>query len=184
MCFMCNAGMHSSCTDFDCICAMNNHTPTIEGQNEISDTDSDDGESRYSTGGRSNKRDAALKDQQSTGRKRAAKLYPLHRDDPCEWAGMTNNGGGPHPILGCLEGKQEARHHGPDKNVSNNEPGNVHRICHFCHYQWHAANDSEYDWNASILTSHRPVKMSEADEKASAMKYLKSMNKKMSRIKD
>ena len=34
---------------------------------------------------RRNKPDSALKDQQSTGRKRAAKLYPLDRLAKCEW---------------------------------------------------------------------------------------------------
>lgn len=96
---------------------------------------------------RRNKRDAALRDQQSTGRKRAARLYPLDRNAECEWAGRSSAGGGEHPIPGCgvrgstVKGKQQARHHGPDKNTLNNEEGNVHRICHSCHNAWHALND-------------------------------------------
>jgi hypothetical protein len=85
------------------------------------------------------KTDASLVDQQSTGRKRAAKLYPLNPEDYCEWAGKRNQGGGKTPIDGCgirLDssiGMQSCRHHGPDKNTLNNEAGNVHRICTPCH---------------------------------------------------
>jgi hypothetical protein len=105
---------------------------------------------------RRNKRDAALRDQQSTGRKRAARLYPLDRDAECEWAGSTSAGGGTNPIPGCgkrrntVKGKQQARHHGPDKNTLNNEPGNVHRICHSCHNAWHAVNDPDYVWGTKV----------------------------------
>jgi len=96
------------------------------------------------------KTDASLKDQQSTGRKRAAKLYPLNPDAYCEWSGKTNQGGGSHPINGCgirpnsSIGLQQCRHHGPDKNTLNNEVGNVHRICTPCHNEWHAKNDKDY----------------------------------------
>lgn len=99
---------------------------------------------------RRNKPDAAVKDQQSTGRKRAARLYPLHRDWPCEWRNKTGMGGGDNPIRGCDNGVQQARHHGPDKNTLNNEPGNVHRICHSCHNTWHAKNDPDYDPNKPL----------------------------------
>lgn len=71
---------------------------------------------------------------QASGRKLAAKLYPLDSNAPCEWKGKANCGGGDFPILGCPsmgKGVQQARHHGPEKNVQNNEPGNVHRICHY-----------------------------------------------------
>lgn len=99
---------------------------------------------------RSHKRDTGLRDQQSTGRKRAAVMYPLDREALCEWndASPTNpKGGGKYPMtIGCIL-KQQARHHGPDKNTLNNEIGNVHRICHFHHNNWHAKNDPEYDPN-------------------------------------
>lgn len=100
------------------------------------------------------KNDAALRDQQSTGRKRASRLYPLDPDADCEWAGITNAGGGQYPIEGCggnskrPVAKQECRHHGPDKNTLNNEPGNVHRICVTCHNRWHALNDKGYVWGS------------------------------------
>ena len=112
------------------------------------------------------KSDAALKDQQSTGRKRAAKLYPLDREAECEWAEQTNAGGGV-TIAGCglridskgmvvPKGKQQSRHHGPDYNTLNNDPGNVHRICHNCHNSWHAVNDPVKDEAYLALYGVRP----------------------------
>lgn len=104
---------------------------------------------------RTYKDDSALKDQQSTGRKRAARMYPLDETVSCEWAGKKNCGGGKFPIVGCLGNLQQARHHGPDKNTLNNEGGNVHRICHSCHNRWHTLNDEGYDWTA-IQPRHEP----------------------------
>lgn len=119
---------------------------------------SEDSTERPSEGKRKrrNKRDAALRDQQSTGRKRAYRQYPLDRNADCEWAGSERAGGGQHPIPGCgirgntVVGKQQARHHGPDKNTLNNEEGNVHRICHSCHNAWHAVNDPDYVWGTKV----------------------------------
>jgi hypothetical protein len=37
-----------------------------------------------------------------------------------------------------------ARHHGPNKNVLENGPGNVHLICPTCHNRWHTMNDKYY----------------------------------------
>lgn len=105
------------------------------------------------------KPEAALKDQQSTGRKRAAEMYPLYRDLDCEWKGRKNCGGG-KPIVGCMDGKQQARHHGPDKNTLNNDEGNVHRICHSCHNNWHALNDPGYVWG-SVYELNAPVEASQ-----------------------
>jgi hypothetical protein len=105
------------------------------------------------------KTDAALKDQQSTGRKRAAVMYPLDLELPCEWSHKKNCGGGSFPIIGCLDNKQTDRHHGPDKNTLNNEEGNVHRICATCHNRWHAKNDPDYVWG-SIYSEHSPVEAS------------------------
>lgn len=92
-----------------------------------------------------------FKDPHSTGRKRAFKLYPLDYDAPCEWRGIKYAGGGNHPIVGCANGKQQSRHHGPDKNTLNNTKGNVHRICHDCHNNWHAVNDPGYQWGDHIV---------------------------------
>lgn len=88
----------------------------------------------------------------STGRKRAAMLYPIFENMKCEWAGLKFAGGGVEPIVGCdnniiqpNKGPQKGdRHHGPDKNVINNSPGNVHRICSPCHNRWHAKNNKYY----------------------------------------
>jgi hypothetical protein len=108
------------------------------------------------------KDDSALRDQQSTGRKRAAKAYPLDPEADCEWRMRKNCGGGQFPIVGCMKGKQQARHHGPDKNTLNNERGNVHRICHQCHNRWHTLNDPDYVWGA-IHPLHEPYEATIAD---------------------
>lgn len=102
-----------------------------------------------------------LKDPQSTGRKRAARLYPLDPEAPCDWQGKKECGGGRRPIIGCLDGKQQHRHHGPVKNTVKNHEGNVHRICTACHVHWHELNDLIYDEKDYGLLPHEPV---EADE--------------------
>lgn len=101
--------------------------------------------------GRPQKEDNFL-DPKSTGRKRAATLYPLNRGSFCEWRDLANCGGGKHPIIGCASGYQENLHHGPDKDTLNNTRDeddvtkrNVHKICSNCHNRWHAANDKDYD---------------------------------------
>lgn len=88
----------------------------------------------------------------STGRKRAAMMYPIFKDMKCEWAGLKYAGGGIEPIIGCAgniiqpsKGPDKGdRHHGPDKNVINNSPSNVHRICSTCHNRYHAKNNKYY----------------------------------------
>lgn len=94
--------------------------------------------------GRKNKATGEVKDVESTGRKRAAILYPLDREAPCEWQGKKNVGGGVEPIVGCINGLQSNIHHGPDKNTLNNDPDNISRICARCHNRWHTANDKYY----------------------------------------
>ena len=90
------------------------------------------------------KEDEDVTDPKSTGRKRAAKMYPLTEGLKCEWSGLKFAGGGVVPIIGCHSGNAVARHHGPDKNTLNNSEGNVHRTCVFCHNRWHTANDPHY----------------------------------------
>ena len=97
-----------------------------------------------------------ITDVLSTGRKRAAMLYPIFEGMLCEWAGLKNAGGGVVPIIGCNGNKLSPKkggdgelvqgdvHHGPDKNTLANQPGNAHRICAYCHHRWHAANDKFY----------------------------------------
>ncbi len=84
------------------------------------------------------------KDPVSTGRKRAAEMYPITPGMTCEWAGLKFAGGGVKPIVGCIGRPASDRHHGPDKNTMNNAPDNLHRICDFCHNTWHAVNDPFY----------------------------------------
>ena len=101
------------------------------------------------------KDESTIRDQQSTGRKRAALMYPLHPELACEWRGKDNVGGH-KSIMGCINGLQQARHHGPDKNTLNNDEGNVHRICHVCHNRWHTENDPDYVWG-QIYEPHSPT---------------------------
>lgn len=103
------------------------------------------------------------KDPQSTGRKRAATLYPIFEDEPCEWKGQKNCGGGKYPIVGCRAGIQQARHHGPVKDTRHNEPGNVHRICTLCHNRWHALNNAEYSASENSKLPHNPTPATDDD---------------------
>ena len=119
---------------------------------------------------RTYKRESSLRDQQSTGRKRAAKLYPLDPTAPCEWRGLKHCGGGKVPIIGCNSGFQQARHHGPDKNTLNNDEGNVHRICDKCHNRWHTRNDAGYI-AGSNHTPHDGVTLATIEEIAMSEVY-------------
>lgn len=100
---------------------------------------------------------ANLKDPESTGRKRAAKLYPIENGAACEWQRKKNCGGGRRPIIGCYDGIQQHRHHGPVKRTTRNELGNVHRICDDCHVHWHELNDLIYDETEYGLLPHDPI---------------------------
>lgn len=95
-------------------------------------------------------------DRHSTGRKRAAQLYPIFKNKSCEWQGLKDCGGGPKPIVGCIDGKQTHCHHGPVKDTLRNEPGNVHRICVKCHNRWHAVNDPIYNEEEYDKLPHNP----------------------------
>lgn len=111
-----------------------------------------------------------IKDRLSTGRKRAAMLYPLFRDQPCEWQGKKNCGGG-QPIIGCINGLQQHRHHGPVKDPVHNELGNVHRICNNCHSRWHAVNDPVYNEEEYKNTRHQPEDAEEMELLANEAKW-------------
>lgn len=113
-------------------------------------------------------------DPYSTGRKRAATQYPIFKTNPCEWRGKKNCGGG-EPIVGCINGLQKDRHHGPVKNPLRNEPGNVHRICAHCHSRWHAVNDPIYDEAAYDKKPHAPEPADELELLANEAKW--RMNK-------
>ena len=81
----------------------------------------------------------------STGRKRAAQAKPIEEGMVCEWAGLLNAGGGVECIIGCNGNVATNIHHGPDKDVLNNDVDtNLHRICAKCHNRWHTLNDEFY----------------------------------------
>lgn len=144
ICLPCPAGLHEECfhpspIDGDdgymrCCCYSEPEPvhvePTKQGRRELDGTE--------------------MRDVTSTGRKRAAREFPITDGMECEWSGLKNAGGGVVPIVGCNGNKLRlvrggyARHHGPDKSTLNNSPGNVHRICPTCHNRWHAANDKYY----------------------------------------
>lgn len=150
-CLACLAGWHNEClmlTD-DCDCCGTSPQMTIEN---------------LSPGLTSKLKDAEeVKDQTSTGRKRAAAMYPIPSIDQggmvCEWSGLSFAGGGAIPIVGCNQNliaaiKEKVDdfwpgniHHGPDKSTLNNSETNVHRICPACHNRWHALNDPFYPKN-------------------------------------
>ncbi len=103
------------------------------------------------------KRDSALKDQQSTGRKRAAVKYPLDRSAPCQWRNASSEnpmGGGEIPVSFGCDNLQQCRHHGPDYSTLNNEKGNVWLICTWHHNNWHALNNPSKDANYLKLYGH------------------------------
>ena len=161
-CLECLRGFHVICGDCDCcnpnaVTVSDPLTPTPneeevdnanDDQRPVYDVFDPEAEWRVSEGStKRGKADRALKDQQSTGRKRAAKAFPLFRDENCEWAAasITNpKGGGNFPITYGCDANQLARHHGPDKNTLHNSEGNVHRICNQHHNFWHAKNDPSY----------------------------------------
>lgn len=93
----------------------------------------------------------------SAGRKRAAVAHSIDPNRPCEWRWKKNCGGGKHPIIGCLGGMQEHRHHGPVKNTARNETSNVHLICTPCHNRWHTLNDPDYDELENDKLPHNPT---------------------------
>lgn len=142
-CPACGRGFHSEC-EIGCV-------HCHEHIDKISQSISKIGNSR----GAPTKNPEDVGDRHSTGRKRAAILYPLFEDQACEWRGKKNCGGG-HPITGCINGLQRHRHHGPLKDTLRNEPGNVHRICHHCHNRWHAVNDPLYNEEEYKLLPHSP----------------------------
>jgi hypothetical protein len=109
------------------------------------------------------KSDEEVTDPKSTGRKRAAVLYPIEEGMVCEWSKLKFAGGGKHPIIGCLGRPASDRHHGPNKDTLRNELGNVHRICDYCHNRWHAANDPDYDPEGPF-TPHDPNTLATLEE--------------------
>ena len=132
MCLSCGRFLHSECRNpvgDKCCCSASVFGP--EGSNEVVSTE---------TKTRRLKENVTI----SAGRKRAAVLYKPDPSLPCEWRNKSNCGGGLYPIVGCIDGYQEHRHHGPDKTTTNNDRGNIHLICPTCHNRWHAKNNGPY----------------------------------------
>lgn len=138
------------------------------------------------------KADDAVRDQQSTGRKRAAKLYPLKTDDgkriPCDLANKSAptlpsymevqiDGCGVRP--GTLSSHAQARHHN-DYNTLNNERENVLLLCHNCHNLLHAKNDPYKDIIYERIYGFRPAE----EDLSHAAKALKSGVVSGGKIKD
>lgn len=145
-CISCGRGFHQEC-EIGCVDCHEDYSQIAKSF-------------RSGTKGQPVKDPEDITDPYSTGRKRAAIQYPLFRTNPCEWRGKKNVGGG-EPIVGCIKGLQQDRHHGPVKNPLRNEPGNVHRICKYCHNRWHAVNDPIYD---EVAYNSRPHAPEPADE--------------------
>src|SRR5687768_4664259 len=99
-CVGCGRGFHYECNQQPCCCT--------DELGNIPFTS----EELPSPVGRKQKPDDEL--SISGGRKRAAAKYEINPDEACEWKGLANCGGGKFPIIGCLDGKQQNRHHGPD----------------------------------------------------------------------
>lgn len=151
-CLACRGSFHNECESLwldaeDCCCG-GEVTFNAAGEVKLNasvDTSMGDVDTGYINDGyEAQKSLSEYKDPVSTGRKRAAEMYPITAGMTCEWAGLKFAGGGVKPIVGCIGRPASDRHHGPDKNTMNNAPENLHRICDFCHNTWHAVNDPFY----------------------------------------
>lgn len=170
-CLLCGRGFHAECRS----CLKGKcHKRKEEGETEDFNTYGSETENEENNESQRGSRTAktSLRDPKSTGRKRAAKVYPLDSGADCEWRGLKNCGGGLRPITGCYDGKQFHRHHGPVKNTTRNSEGNVHRICHDCHNHWHELNDLIYDESKYNLLPHDPVPATDEELVAYKLKWI------------
>lgn len=169
-CSPCVLELHNECYNYHtiCNCWANSRSASISSDSE------------NKRGGPA-KQDEEVTDPKSTGRKRAAVLYPIEEGMVCEWAGLKFAGGGEHPIIGCNGNLVASRHHGPNKDTLRNEPGNVHRICHHCHNRWHAANDPAYNWDGPFKP-HDPETRATIEE--ITLNEIKWSMKKLKRMDD
>lgn len=135
-CLSCGRSLHEECRIDPCCCRINPQTPDINSEDS------------------SPRRKEVV--TVSAGRKRAAVDYKIDSSLPCEWRDKANCGGGLNPIIGCLAGYQTHRHHGPVKDTTRNESGNIHLICVACHNMWHARNDTVYNETQYELLPHSP----------------------------
>lgn len=195
-CLACKNGWHAECIDsrpfadgFSTCCCYEVSTMAAQPQSPIPAIQVLDTR-------RAEKADEDIKDQTSTGRKRAAAMYPLPSVESggmvCEWANLAMAGGGVQPIVGCegnviADTKEKVLnedgsvriwpgniHHGPDKSTLNNVPSNVHRVCPVCHNRWHALNDPYYskirpDAGMPHIPLSGEMKLHDAETQASPM---------------
>jgi hypothetical protein len=148
-CFSCGRGLHEECLQNPCCC-------NKEQQSSVPFSDAPVENENIETEKRGPGRPRKDEISVSAGRKRAAVEYAINNNQSCEWRGLANCGGGLYPIVGCITGKQAHRHHGPIKDTSHNESGNIHLICTPCHNLWHARNDESYDEVIYSQLSHDP----------------------------
>lgn len=145
-CFPCSVGVYEECANLQPIEGDPDHFMPCYNQALAASPD----EKVKGEVGRPMLDNSKVTDITSTGRKRAAMLYPIREGMVCEWAGLKYAGGGVLTLVGCAgnilheERGKYARHHSPDKNTLENRPGNVHLICPTCHNRWHSLNDPYY----------------------------------------
>jgi hypothetical protein len=101
--------------------------------------------------------DDELSDHIKGGRLRAQREYPIPEGTVCEWASLSNAGGGVRPVVGCMGSMAVARHHGPDKSTLSNDRKNIHLVCAVCHNRWHTLNDPFYDERPADGLPYVPV---------------------------
>src|SRR6266568_5157517 len=107
ICLSCRQDMHNECDPGICSCThramvkdRGSERTEMDTSLESNRVDGSEQSWRVSVrDSRSKSSNRRLKDQQSTGRKRAAKLYPLRREANCEWQYLRFAGGGAHPII-------------------------------------------------------------------------------------
>lgn len=161
-CLACGRKFHDECENGDCEnCHSNDNLVRTFNVSGIG------------RGGSTQKSDSEVTDVLSTGRKRAAELYPINKMLPCEWRGLKNCGGG-IGIIGCENGFQQDRHHGPIKNTLRNESGNVHRICKKCHKRWHFINDEVYDEEKYSKTQHEPQEATQQELREFELRWVRT----------
>ena len=178
-CIYCARHLHEECDSDPCCCITDEEEATEE---EVSLVTSNPLKNATVVRGRPELTPEEMQDPHSTGRKRAAKLYPLDEKASCEWSMKKNCGGGEHPIVGCINGLQVNRHHGPDKFVLNNNEGNVHRICAECHNRWHYLNDGGYN-DYTKLKLHSPVAASLKDVMDNETDWIKGKFKDITNLR-
>lgn len=171
-CLECGRGFHDECEHEECpVCEICN--PNLVVAEESDPVEVNNKESHYD-------KHKKFQDPHSTGRHRAAQLFPFvcnmcgHTKQqhgpgcdkcecdgfvrkPCEWRELKNCGGGENTIVGCGDGVQTDRHHGPIIDPLRNEIGNVHRLCAKCHQRWHLLNDEYYEDQKFMTTVHKGI---------------------------